>query len=295
MESDEYVEDMLCAAERTERRTELQAYLDRHQVTPLLNELVAELLVHMPDNVPDFVVRYFESRFPDRVPRRRAYDGGGAEYPAVGQPATASPPSVPESDDSSSGTSSSSEDDYVDELPPPPVSTRSRARRGVVFSEVMPAVRCCPALGLNGSPRPPNHTPHYPSYARDTGRMARQRCLPTRRARRSSPASSPTSGKQSPPRPSTLPRGWATADAALLRLLSHMDGEQMDTFAQAMFPVSFSSGDSIIRQGDAGDNLYIVSSGQCSVWLKKGEGEEAIRVRRAGPPSRMWDDWLRVA
>lgn len=157
MEPDEFVEEMLCAAERTERRAELQAYLDRHQVTPLLNELVAELLLHMPDNVPDFVVRYFESRFPDHVPRRRAYEGDGADR-VMGPPAATSPPTVPESNDSSSVTSSSSEDDYVDELPPAPAPSRSRARRGVVFSEVVgpPAVRHRRALPrTNAHPLPP--------------------------------------------------------------------------------------------------------------------------------------------
>lgn len=65
--------------------------------------------------------------------------------------------------------------------------------------------------------------------------------------------------------------------------MSHMDEEQLDTFAMAMFPVSFSAGESIIRQGDDGDNLYIVASGQCSVWLKKGESKGPIKARPPQP------------
>lgn len=122
---------VLSAAERTERRAELQAYVDRHQVTPLLHGLVGELLAEMPDNVPAFIVGYMEAHFPDSVPRQpgpaEEKEDNGGELPTSSASESESETDSDEDDD----------DDYIDELPAPQPTARSRMRRGVVFSEVV--------------------------------------------------------------------------------------------------------------------------------------------------------------
>eukprot|EP00306_Pavlova_sp_CCMP459_P014145 CAMPEP_0185182870 /NCGR_PEP_ID=MMETSP1140-20130426/1625_1 /TAXON_ID=298111 /ORGANISM="Pavlova sp., Strain CCMP459" /LENGTH=408 /DNA_ID=CAMNT_0027748841 /DNA_START=25 /DNA_END=1251 /DNA_ORIENTATION=+ len=52
-------------------------------------------------------------------------------------------------------------------------------------------------------------------------------------------------------------------------LFSSLDTDQMGILLDAMFEKTYSAGDAIIKQGDQGDNFYIVFSGECEVWLKK--------------------------
>merc|ERR1711871_979852 len=48
-------------------------------------------------------------------------------------------------------------------------------------------------------------------------------------------------------------------------------GEQLDTVVDAFFEVQYNGGDKIIVQGDEGDNFYIVGSGECDVYVAKGD------------------------
>jgi len=50
-----------------------------------------------------------------------------------------------------------------------------------------------------------------------------------------------------------------------LPLFAKLEKDEREYVYTMMFPVSYAAGDTIIRQGDAGDNFYIVASGNCKV------------------------------
>jgi cAMP-dependent protein kinase regulator len=53
-------------------------------------------------------------------------------------------------------------------------------------------------------------------------------------------------------------------------LFSHLDDTDRDTLVDAMAPKTFAPGSTIIQQGDDGDFFYIVDSGDCDVYVAKG-------------------------
>ena len=38
-----------------------------------------------------------------------------------------------------------------------------------------------------------------------------------------------------------------------------------------MFQVNFSAGSTIIKQGDEGDNFYVINTGECEIFVQKGD------------------------
>jgi cAMP-dependent protein kinase regulator len=65
-------------------------------------------------------------------------------------------------------------------------------------------------------------------------------------------------------------------------LFNHLDEDQREVVVDAMFRVEKAEGETIIKQGDDGDNFYIIESGQCDVFVKKGD-KPAVKVITVGP------------
>lgn len=59
----------------------------------------------------------------------------------------------------------------------------------------------------------------------------------------------------------------------------HLDEHQMETVQNVMFPVEKTDGDVIIRQGDDGDNFYVVDSGVVEVFIDSGDNGERNLVK----------------
>jgi cAMP-dependent protein kinase regulator len=59
-------------------------------------------------------------------------------------------------------------------------------------------------------------------------------------------------------------------------LFSTLDPEQLDILLDAMFEKKFAAGETIIKQGDEGDNFYLVFAGECDVYLNKGGSESLV-------------------
>ena len=53
--------------------------------------------------------------------------------------------------------------------------------------------------------------------------------------------------------------------------------------ADALEPVSFEDGETIVRQGDPGEDFYIIVDGTAVVLQQRSEGEEPAEVGRLGP------------
>lgn len=50
-------------------------------------------------------------------------------------------------------------------------------------------------------------------------------------------------------------------------LFKHLDANECADIFDAMFPIVFRKGDTIIKQGDEGDNFYIIDEGQVEVFV----------------------------
>lgn len=50
-------------------------------------------------------------------------------------------------------------------------------------------------------------------------------------------------------------------------LFSHLDENERSDIFDAMFPVTFLPGETIIQQGDEGDNFYVIDQGEVEVSL----------------------------
>ena len=48
-------------------------------------------------------------------------------------------------------------------------------------------------------------------------------------------------------------------------LFSHLDENERSDIFDAMFPVTFLAGETIIQQGDEGDNFYVIDQGEVEV------------------------------
>ena len=59
-------------------------------------------------------------------------------------------------------------------------------------------------------------------------------------------------------------------------LFKSLDEKQHQIVLDAMFPKEFAPGDTIIKQGDDGDNFYILESGVCEVY-KDGDLVQTVR------------------
>ena len=64
-------------------------------------------------------------------------------------------------------------------------------------------------------------------------------------------------------------------------LFQHLDDNQLEIIKDAMFPVKHEDGDVIIKQGDDGDNFYLIDSGKVEVFVH-GKGDEPIKSYQTG-------------
>lgn len=66
-------------------------------------------------------------------------------------------------------------------------------------------------------------------------------------------------------------------------ILENLDKWERLTVADALEPVSFEDSETIVRQGEPGDDFYIIVEGSAQVKQKRAEGEEPREVGRLGP------------
>lgn len=55
------------------------------------------------------------------------------------------------------------------------------------------------------------------------------------------------------------------------------------TVADALEPVAFDDGETIVRQGEPGEDFYIIVEGTAVVLQQRSEGDEPAEVGRLGP------------
>lgn len=66
-------------------------------------------------------------------------------------------------------------------------------------------------------------------------------------------------------------------------LFSHLDDAQLDEVTDAFFEVAKGAGEAVIRQGEEGDNFYILDSGECEIFVQKGSAPPVkVFTARAG-------------
>uniref|UniRef100_A0A0R3RZ17 cAMP-dependent protein kinase regulatory subunit n=1 Tax=Elaeophora elaphi TaxID=1147741 RepID=A0A0R3RZ17_9BILA len=70
-------------------------------------------------------------------------------------------------------------------------------------------------------------------------------------------------------------------EAAMCRniLFSHLEGDEQKAIFDAMFPVEKKKGETIIEQGEEGDNFYVIDSGEVDVFVN---GEYALSIKEGG-------------
>jgi len=64
-------------------------------------------------------------------------------------------------------------------------------------------------------------------------------------------------------------------------LFQHLDANQLNIITDAMFPVKHEDGDIVIKQGDDGDNFYLVDTGTVEVFVA-GKGDDPVKTYNAG-------------
>lgn len=62
-----------------------------------------------------------------------------------------------------------------------------------------------------------------------------------------------------------------------------MDKWERLTVADALEPVAFDDGETIVRQGEPGEDFYIIVEGTAVVLQQRSENEEPAEVGRLGP------------
>lgn len=70
---------------------------------------------------------------------------------------------------------------------------------------------------------------------------------------------------------------------ARVSILESLDKWERMTVADSLETVTFDDGDTIVKQGEAGDDFYIIVEGCAVVLQQKAESEEAAEVGRLGP------------
>lgn len=65
--------------------------------------------------------------------------------------------------------------------------------------------------------------------------------------------------------------------------LESLDKWERLTVADALEPVAFDDGETIVRQGEPGEDFYIIVEGTAVVLQQRSEGEEPTEVGRLGP------------
>eukprot|EP01006_Ploeotia_vitrea_P057577 TRINITY_DN68190_c4_g1_i2.p2 TRINITY_DN68190_c4_g1~~TRINITY_DN68190_c4_g1_i2.p2 ORF type:complete len:690 (-),score=428.08 TRINITY_DN68190_c4_g1_i2:1369-3438(-) len=63
-------------------------------------------------------------------------------------------------------------------------------------------------------------------------------------------------------------------------LFTALDSDQMDIVVDAMEPKEYRAGETIIQQGDDGDDFYVLHEGECDCYVDFGDGEEPRLVKQ---------------
>lgn len=79
-------------------------------------------------------------------------------------------------------------------------------------------------------------------------------------------------------------RAAAISDLSVIPILTPLSPEAREELAGAMAIEEYGDGETIVRQGDAGDSLYIIHRGACDVEVEKGAGQ-AVKVADLLPPA----------
>lgn len=66
-------------------------------------------------------------------------------------------------------------------------------------------------------------------------------------------------------------------------ILENMDKWERLTLSDALEPIQFEDGQEIVRQGEPGDDFFIICEGQASVLQRRAENEEPVEVGKLGP------------
>lgn len=65
-------------------------------------------------------------------------------------------------------------------------------------------------------------------------------------------------------------------------LFQHLESEELSEVLDAMFLVKKAAGETVIQQGDEGDNFYVIDDGELEVWKAENEGDEPKMVLELG-------------
>lgn len=68
-----------------------------------------------------------------------------------------------------------------------------------------------------------------------------------------------------------------------LHFAESLDKWERLTVADALEPVAFDDGETIVRQGEPGEDFYIIVEGTAVVLQQRSEGDEPAEVGRLGP------------
>jgi len=66
-------------------------------------------------------------------------------------------------------------------------------------------------------------------------------------------------------------------------MFKHLDEEERQQVFSAMFQIEYNTGSTIIKQGDEGDNFYVINSGECGIYVQKPGEAEARLLLTLGP------------
>eukprot|EP00946_MAST-07B_sp_MAST-7B-sp1_P001775 g1775.t1 len=66
-------------------------------------------------------------------------------------------------------------------------------------------------------------------------------------------------------------------------MFAFLDESQLKKLTFAMFQRDHAEGDTIIKQGDQGDNFYLLEEGTCDVFVQKSPGEPEVKVMTCTP------------
>jgi len=61
-------------------------------------------------------------------------------------------------------------------------------------------------------------------------------------------------------------------------MFSHLDIDEREVVFHSMRPIKFEEGETIIQQGDDGDDFYVVDEGECDIFVQKATGEQELVV-----------------
>merc|ERR1711991_1026649 len=61
-------------------------------------------------------------------------------------------------------------------------------------------------------------------------------------------------------------------------MFSHLDIDEREVVFHSMRPIKFEKGETIIQQGDDGDDFYVVDEGECDIFVQKATGEQELVV-----------------